>query len=270
MRYPGRPGPGRGGVLPVRAYPRPGGRALFRVTLHAVRKLTGSDSGCYCPLTWPCPGCGRQVSDRAADGRPVHVEHGHAPGCARLARDQAADEAWRRDRLPGQVVHSEDPAGAVRRHWLAERIIDDCPRCGWHGYFHHFIATVGGDWAAAVCDNCYANLHPGITVTVRFYAARAPALGPRAGEPVAVIRQRDRSDHDYPDIGHFPDIGQQLTWQLSWKHTPMLVDDRRGNCEWDLAEISQAEAEQIAAELARRHWPADAARLPWVLSAYPG
>jgi hypothetical protein len=49
----------------------------------------------------------------------------------------------------------------------------------------------------------------------------------------------------------------------------MLVDDRRGNCEWDLAEISRADAEQIAAELAHRHWPADAARLPWVLSAYP-
>ena len=46
--------------------------------------------------------------------------------------------------------------------------------------------------------------------------------------------------------------------------------DRRGNCQWDLAEISRAEAEQITAELAYRHWPADAARLPWVLSAYPG
>jgi hypothetical protein len=28
-------------------------------------------------------------------------------------------------------------------------------------------------------------------------------LDPRAGEPVTVIRQRDRSDHDYPDIGHY-------------------------------------------------------------------
>jgi hypothetical protein len=255
---------------PFGLIPGQGAGPLFRVTQHAVQKLTGSDSGYYVPLTWPCPGCGRQVTDRAAYGRPIHVEHGHAPGCARLARGQAADEARRRDRLPGQIVHSEDPAGAVQRHWLAGRIIDDCPRCGWHGYFHHFIATVDGDWAAAVCDNCYADLYPAITVTVRFCAARVPAFGPRAGEPVAVIRQRDRSDHDYPDIGHFPDIGQQLTWQLSWKHTAMLVDDRRGNCEWDLAEISRAEAEQIAAELAHRHWPADAVRLPWVLSVYPG
>jgi hypothetical protein len=77
-------------------------------------------------------------------------------------------------------------------------------------------------------------------------------------------------DHDDPGIGHFPDIGQQLTWRLSWKHTPVLVDDRRGNCEWDLAEIGRAEAGQIAAELAQSHWPAGAARLPWVLSAYPG
>jgi hypothetical protein len=103
---------------------------------------------------------------------------------------------------------------------------------------------------------------------VRFYAVGLPRFDPRAGEPVAVIRQRDRSDHDYPGIGHFPDIGQQLTWQLSWKHTPMLVDDRRGNCDWDLAEISRAEA-QSTAGLAARHWPPDAARLPWVASAYP-
>ena len=40
-----------------------------------------------------------------------------------------------------------------------------------------------------------------------------------------MIRQRDRSDHDYPDVGHFPDIGQQMTWQLWWKHTAMLVEE---------------------------------------------
>ena len=255
---------------PFGLIPGQGAGPLFRVTQHAVHELTGSEGGYYLPLTWPCPGCGRQVTDRAAYGRPVHVEHGHAPGCARLARDQAADDARRRDRLPRQIVHSEDPVGPVQRHWLTGRITDDCPRCGWRGYFHHYIATVDGDWAAVVCDNCYADLHPGITVTVTFYAARVPRFDPRAGEAVAVIRQRDRSDHDYPGIGHFPDIGQQLTWQLSWKHTPMLVDDQRGNCEWDLAEISRAEAEQIAAGLAARHWPPDAARLPWVASAYPG
>lgn len=59
----------------------------------------------------------------------------------------------------------------MQRHWLRERITDDCPRCGWHGYFHHYIATVDGDWSLAVCDNCYADLHPEITVTVRFYSA---------------------------------------------------------------------------------------------------
>jgi hypothetical protein len=119
-------------------------------------------------------------------------------------------------------------------------------------------------------DNCYADLQLGIAVTVRFYAARVPCFDPRAGEPVAVIRQRDRRDHDYLDIGHFADIGQQLNWQLSWNHTPMLADYRRGNCEWDLAEICRAEAEQIAADLAARYWPPEAARLPWVISAYPG
>ena len=118
---------------------------MFRVTQHAVHNLTGSDRGYYSPLTWPCPACGRQVTDRTACGRPVHVEHGHAPECARLARDQAADDDARRDRLPRQVVHSEDEIGSVQRHWLAEQITDDCPRCGWHGYFHHYLATVDGE-----------------------------------------------------------------------------------------------------------------------------
>lgn len=38
-------------------------------------------------------GCGRQVTDWAACGRPVHGEHGQAPGRARLACDQVADAA---------------------------------------------------------------------------------------------------------------------------------------------------------------------------------
>ncbi len=49
----------------------------------------------------------------------------------------------------------------------------------------------------------------------------------------------------------------------------MLVDDRRWNCEWDIAGIRRQQAGQIAAGLAAGHWPADAARLPWVASAYP-
>jgi hypothetical protein len=36
------------------------------------------------------------------------------------------------------------------------------------GYFHHYIATVDGDWAAPVCDDCCTGLHPGIMVTVNF------------------------------------------------------------------------------------------------------
>ena len=49
----------------------------------------------------------------------------------------------------------------------------------------------------------------------------------------------------------------------------MLIDDVRGNCIEDITEISRRGAGQIAAGLAARHWPADAARLPWVASAYP-
>jgi hypothetical protein len=51
-------------------------------------------------------------------------------GCARLARDQAAEDQRRRGQVPGLILHSEPAAGAVQRHWLRERIIDDCPRCG--------------------------------------------------------------------------------------------------------------------------------------------
>lgn len=173
-----------------------GAALLFSAAQHAVHQLTGS-RGPFAPLSWPCPGCRQQVTDRAFAGRPVHIEHGHAPGCPRLARDQAADDNERRGRVPGLIAYSEDPAGLVQRHWLAERIEDDCPRCGWHGYFHHHIATIDDDWAAGICDDCYADLHPAITVTARYFSACSPL----DGEPVAVIRQRTRSDYPYPDLG---------------------------------------------------------------------
>ncbi len=101
---------------------------MFRATQQSTQKLTGCTM-IYPPLTWPCPGCGRQVTDREATGRPVHVEHGHTPGCVRLAGDQAADAERRRTELPRQALHSEPAFGTVQRHWLCERTADDCPRC---------------------------------------------------------------------------------------------------------------------------------------------
>jgi hypothetical protein len=142
------------------------------------------------------PGCGQQITDLAPSGRPVHAELGHAAGCARLARDQAADDALQRDWLPGLILHSEEPIGPLQRHWLAGRITDDCPRCGWHGYFHH-LATIEGDWTGTIRDDCYADLNPAITVTVRFFSARSSG----SREPFAVIRQRTRSDGSYPTSG---------------------------------------------------------------------
>jgi hypothetical protein len=230
---------------------------IYRATQYSVEKLTGSRR--YPPLTWPCPGCGRQVTDRAPTGRPVHVEHGHRADCARLAHDQAADAADRRIRLPRLVEYSEPARGLLQRHRLKERIVNDCPRCGWHGYFHEYIATIDGDWSAAVCDNCYADLHPGTTITVTFFSARSP----REREPFAVIRQRTRSDYQLPDIG------EMMIWQLCWEHTTILVDDERGNCGDDVVKISRHGAKQILARMAARYWPEDAARLPWVISAYP-
>jgi hypothetical protein len=110
-----------------------------------------------------------------------------------------------------------------------------------------------------VCDNCYADLYPAITVTVRFFSAR---LG-GSKEPFAVIRERTRSDHA------FADIGQQLAWRLSWEHTTLLAEDARGDATAHIVPVTQQEAERIAASLATRHWPPDADQLPWVTSAYP-
>ena len=53
-----------------------------------------------------------------------------------------------------------------------------------------------------------------------------PSVGTR---PIRLIRQRDRSDHDYPGIGHFPDTGQHMTWRLRWEHTAMLVEEARAS-----------------------------------------
>ena len=51
-----------------------------------------------------------------------------------------------------------------------------------------------------------------------------------------MIRQRTRSDYSCPDLG------QMLTWRLSWQHPPMLIDDRRGNCDEDITPVSREQA----------------------------
>jgi hypothetical protein len=236
--------------------PSTGAGILFRATQYSLWKLIGTTMR-YPPLTWQCPGCEQQVTDRTATGRPVHIEHGHGEGCVRLALDQTADDAERRHWLPRKVKRSRRAGKTLQRHQLDKPVIDDCPRCGWHGYFHEYV-TVDGDWTNAICDGCAADLHPNITVTVTFCSARLPGRRPHA-----VIRQRARTDRT------FRDPGQMMTWQLFWEHTTMLLDDERGNCSSDIEEISCADAEQIMARLAAEYWPADAARLPWVAHAYP-
>ncbi len=49
----------------------------------------------------------------------------------------------------------------------------------------------------------------------------------------------------------------------------MLVEETHGGADADITEVSRDQAEQITARLAARHWPPDAAGLPWVASAYP-
>ena len=171
---------------------RPADPRLWRAHLLARTRLRPADhpTGGTRPAGLALPRLRAAGHRPVPGGRPVHSELGHAAGCARLARDQATDDALRRDWLPRLILHSDDPVGPVQRHWLAGRIIDDCPRCGWHGYFHHHIAIIDGDWTRAVCDGCFADLNPAITVTVQFFSARS--AGSR--EPFAVIRQRIRND----------------------------------------------------------------------------
>ncbi len=230
---------------------------FYQSVSYAIEQLT-RPARRYPPVTWHCGTCGRQVTDRAGAGRPIHVEHGHGPGCARLARDQGADDARRRAALPALVKASDPPCGQLQRHHLAEPIIEDCPRCGWRGYFHEHITTIDGDWATAVCDNCYDDLRPGVTVTACYYSASS---GGR--EPFAVIRQRTHSDCE------FPDTGQVMTWRLWWEHTPMLVEDSWGQCDAWLEKIPRGQAEQIMARLAATYWPPEAATLPWVRPPTP-
>jgi hypothetical protein len=60
-----------------------------------------------------------------------------------------------------------------------------------------------------------------------------------------------------------------MTWELRWEHTPLLVDDARGNATQDITPITRHHAQQITSRIAHQHWPPDAAQLPWVASAYP-
>src|SRR5207247_10091706 len=129
------------------------------------------------------------VPDRELIRLAAAARAGGSPGCLRLAAGQAAEDQARRDRVPGLIAGSEDPAGAVQRHRLTERIEAD--------------------------------------------------------------------------------LGQMLTWRLSWQHDARLTDDQRGNCQFDITPVTRQEAGQIAARLAARDWPPDAAKLPWVVSPYP-
>jgi hypothetical protein len=243
--------------LPGGRTPHTGAGVLYAATQNAMEHVTGSRR--WPPLTWLCTECGRQVTDRAGAGRPIHIEHGHAGACRRLRRDQAAHAARRADWMPTLIASSDPAVGLVQRHRLARPVIDDCPRCGWSGYFHEYLVTIDGDWSNTVCDNCYADLHPAVTVTVQFFSARSPG----ASEPFAVIRERTRSDH------RFPDLGQQLGWSLSWEHTTVLAEERRDGSSYHVVAITRDDAKQLAASLAMRYWTPEAAQLPWIQHAYP-
>ena len=214
--------------LPSGRIPRTGAELLYRATQGAVERVTGSRR--YPPLTWPCASCRRQITDRAGAGRPIHVEHGRAAGCTRLVRDQAADAAARRARLPALITVSEPAIGPVQRHHLAQPLIDDCPRCGWQGYFHEYLATIDGDWGNAVCDNCYADLHPATSCWRAHLSSRTrrsawkPTTmwrGEESGSPVELLQAKHH-------VGVSTGLGDKDTdiWKtlLVWMNTAQPAD----------------------------------------------
>lgn len=46
-----------------------------------------------------------------------------------------------------------------------------------------------------------------------------------------------------------------MTWRLNWEHTTLFTEDARGECAYDVAEISRDAAESTMTGLARRYWP---------------
>ena len=210
------------------------------------------------PPSWRCPDCRHSVTDLGPLGRPAHLERGHAAACARLARDQAADDDQRRARIPALITSSEPARGPLQRHHLGQRFIDDCPRCGWRGYFDTHAATLNSDWTRLLCDNCYADLSPGITVTVTYFVCQHDG-----SHPFGVIRQRARSDQDHRDLG------QLIAWDMRWRWTSILVEEQHGGADCHLTRTSKDGAELIIASLARRYWHGQALQLPWVQTAYP-
>jgi hypothetical protein len=73
-----------------------------------------------------------------------------------------------------------------------------------------------------VCDNCYADLHPAVTVTVRFFSARSPGRG----ELFAVIRERTRSDHRFASIGQPPSCSMTASRPARGRGAGHTLSDR--------------------------------------------
>ena len=132
------------------------------------------------------------------------------------------------------------------------------PRCGWRGFFDTHAATLNGDWTRLLCDNCYADLSPDITVSVTYFVCQH-----YGSHPFGVIRQRTRSDQDYPDLG------QLIAWDMRWQRTPIRVEEQHGGADCHLTRTSKDGAELIIASLARRYWYGQALQVPWVRTAYP-
>src|SRR5689334_16445551 len=75
----------------------------------------------------------------------------------------------------------------------------------------------------------------------------AAASGEGTGD-LDEIRQRTRSDQEYPDLG------QLIAWDMRWRQTSILVEEEHGGAGCHVTPASQDGAELIIASLARRYW----------------
>ena len=103
-----------------------------------------------------------------------------------------------------------------------------------------------GDWAAAVCERCYQDLHPGIEVVVSYWSVSEASYLRKTPEdhlPFTVIRSRKIAGQlGGRDEMYRPHLSQDGE---VWEFTSVLVEEARDGSSYDVHEIGEAEARAI-------------------------
>jgi hypothetical protein len=119
------------------------------------------------------------------------------------------------------------------------------------------VATLDGDWNAPVCEDCYADLHPGIPATVSYWSVRWPTDASKTPEehmPFTIIRSRGVAgrlgSRDEMYRSHLSQDGEV------WEFTFALIEEARDGSMYDLAEIGEQEARAIMERTRAKYLPA--------------